>query len=46
LFDKPGSRIDETHGKVLYPYIDTQDHGHPFIKDLETFKFNEQVRRT
>ena len=33
-----GSRIDETHRKVLYPYIDTQDQGHPFIKDLETFK--------
>jgi len=33
-----GSRIDETHRKVLYPYIDTQDQRHPFIKDLETFK--------
>jgi hypothetical protein len=38
LFDKTSPRIDETHGKVLYPYIDTQDQGHPFIKDLETFK--------
>jgi len=24
LFDKTSPRIDETHGKVLYPYIDTQ----------------------
>ena len=39
-------RIDETHGEVFYTNIDTQDQGHPFIKDLETFKFNEQVRRT
>ena len=38
LFDKTSPRIDETHGKILYAYIDTQDQGHPFIKDLETFK--------
>jgi hypothetical protein len=39
LFNKTSPRIDETHGEVLYTYIDTQDHsGHPFIKDLETFK--------
>ena len=25
LLDKTSPRIDETHGKVLYPYIDTQD---------------------
>jgi hypothetical protein len=38
LFNKTSPRIDETHRKVLYPYIDTQDQRHPFIKDLETFK--------
>ena len=38
LFDKTSPRIDETHRKVLYTYIYTQDQGHPFIKDLETFK--------
>jgi hypothetical protein len=38
LFNKTSPRIDETHGKILYAYIDTQDQGHPFIKDLETFK--------
>jgi hypothetical protein len=38
LFDQSSSRIDETHGEVLYSYIYTQDQGHPFIKDLETFK--------
>ena len=32
-----GPRIDETHGEVLYANVYTQN-GHPFIKDLETFK--------
>jgi hypothetical protein len=32
------SRIDETHGEILYTDVNTQDQRHPFIKDLETFK--------
>jgi hypothetical protein len=38
LFNQTSPRINETHCKVLYTDIYTQDQRHPFIKDLETFK--------
>jgi len=41
LVNNTSPRIDETHGKVLYTNVYTQDHRHPFNKDVETFKFNE-----
>jgi hypothetical protein len=37
LFYVSSASIHETHGKVLYAYINAQKR-HPFIKDLESFK--------
>jgi hypothetical protein len=37
LFYLTSASIHETHGKVLYAYVNAQKR-HPFIKDLESFK--------